>query len=123
MQKFIRGEDIGFIMRNADLVIARGGTNTLLELAYLGVPTVIIPIPYVVKNEQVVNAKFFSKAGLGIYLPQQGLTAHKLLEQIKEMISKKDYFKKQVQDVKQLVILDAAKKITQQILLLGSYED
>lgn len=119
IEKFINGDQMGKIMKQADLVVSRAGANTLLELAYLGTPTLIIPIPYLYKNEQLVNAKFFTKAGLGEYLVQDGLSAQKLLSQINEMINKRAYYKRQASQAKSVVILDAAKKITQQILLLA----
>ncbi len=122
LEKFIAGEEMGKIMKSADLVVSRAGANTLLELAYLGTPTLIIPISYLYKNEQLVNAKYFTKAGLGEYLNQEGLSASKLLDQINEMLRKKEQYRKSAQGAKNVVILDAAKKITQEILILTQHD-
>src|SRR5581483_4043310 len=106
LAKFLAGKEMVAAMKQADLVICRAGANTLLELSYLGTPTLIIPIPYVQKDEQTVNARFFTQAGLGQYLNQNGLNSAKLLEKIKEMMSKKDYYQKQALKAKSIVIPD-----------------
>jgi UDP-N-acetylglucosamine--N-acetylmuramyl-(pentapeptide) pyrophosphoryl-undecaprenol N-acetylglucosamine transferase len=121
LEKFIPTDKMAQLMKQADLVICRAGANTLLELAFLGTPTLIIPIPYVQKDEQTVNAKFFAQAGLGEFLNQNSLTAEKLLEKITEMLHKKEFYKKQANKAKSLVYMDAAKKLTQEILILAQH--
>ena len=47
----------------ADLVICRGGASTISELTALGMPSIIVPSPYVVNNHQEKNARVLEKAG------------------------------------------------------------
>lgn len=117
--KWISGNEIGFIFKDADLVVSRAGINTLLELAYFGVPTLVIPIPYIYKNEQMVNARFFAKAGLAKILPQSELTAERLLKEIKEMTCDLAVLNKRAQEAKGVVIPDAAKRLALETLLLA----
>ena len=44
--------DMPTVMRAADLVICRGGASTISELTALGMPSIIVPSPYVVNNHQ-----------------------------------------------------------------------
>ena len=55
--------DMPTVMRAADLVISRGGASTISELTALGVPSVIVPSPYVVNNHQEKNARVLEEAG------------------------------------------------------------
>ena len=121
LYKFIDGEDLGAIFQAAELVISRAGANTLLELAYLGTPTLIVPIPYLHNNEQEINAKFFAGAGLGEVIYQSELTGPRLLGEIERMVSAARDYRQKAQKAKSVVILDAAQKITRQILILGKY--
>lgn len=55
--------DMPTVMRAADLVICRGGASTISELTALGMPSIIVPSPYVVNNHQEKNARVLEKAG------------------------------------------------------------
>ncbi|MBL8397133.1 MAG: undecaprenyldiphospho-muramoylpentapeptide beta-N-acetylglucosaminyltransferase [Candidatus Accumulibacter sp.] len=58
----------------ADLVICRSGALTIAELAATGVASVLVPFPHAVDDHQTVNARFLSKAGAAILIPQHELT-------------------------------------------------
>ncbi|MDO8638890.1 MAG: UDP-N-acetylglucosamine--N-acetylmuramyl-(pentapeptide) pyrophosphoryl-undecaprenol N-acetylglucosamine transferase [Candidatus Daviesbacteria bacterium] len=115
--KWIDGRNMGAILRKVDLVISRAGMNTLLELAYFGVPTLVIPLPYLYKNEQNVNAKFFEKMGLTTILSQNNLNENNLMEKIKIMLKNIDKLKESAIGAKKVVIIDAAKRLALETLL------
>ncbi|MFA6304687.1 MAG: UDP-N-acetylglucosamine--N-acetylmuramyl-(pentapeptide) pyrophosphoryl-undecaprenol N-acetylglucosamine transferase [Patescibacteria group bacterium] len=71
-------------LKQADLIISRAGLSTLMELSYLGKPTIIIPIP---ASQQVENAVYFSDRGAAVYLNQDGLTPELLADKIKALIN------------------------------------
>jgi len=71
------GEDYGIYLKKADLVVCRAGINTLSELAYVGKPALVIPIPYIYLDEQNQNARYFEGLGLVKILPQSKLSGVK----------------------------------------------
>lgn len=115
--KWISENDMGVLFKNIDLAISRCGANTLLELSYHGVPTIMIPLPFVTKDEQTKNAKFFASKGLGYVLVENKLSEDSLIEKIEEMIKDKE-IKAHAKKARSVVILDAEKKLAQEILLL-----
>lgn len=115
--KWITEDDMGRLFSKIDLAISRCGANTLLELAYHQVPTIMIPLAAVTKDEQTKNAKYFAAKGLGKHLVQKGLKSSKLIDEIDEL-SRNKKSKENVQNVKEVVILDAEKKLAQEIILL-----
>lgn len=117
--KWLQADQMGAVLRNCDLVIARGGINTLQELAYFQLPTLVIPIPYVANDEQTKNAHFFEKAGLAQVLLQSNLTAHNLLVKIWQMLDQIDNLKSQAQNARHLIITDAAQKLALETMLLA----
>lgn len=118
-KKWLDAEEMAKILKTSDLVISRAGINTMLELAYLGVPALVIPIPYLTHDEQNTNAQYFAKLGLAKILPQEKLTPENLLENIKEMLKDLPNLKENAQKAKNAVIPDAAKRLSLETLLLG----
>lgn len=55
--------DMGTLMRAADLVISRAGASSSSELTALGVPAIIVPSPNVANNHQEHNARVLADAG------------------------------------------------------------
>ncbi len=119
VEKFIY-DKMPSLLKNADLVVSRAGINTLTELAYYGTPTLLIPVPYLYKDEQNQNAKFFEKLGLVKVLLQSKLSADSLLESIKQMLKDIDQYKKNAKAARGVIITDAAKKIATEALIIGS---
>jgi len=69
---------IGFMeereMANAyaccDIIISRAGANSIFEIAMVGKPSIIIPLPSAAGNHQVINAHEFSKSGAAVIIEQ-----------------------------------------------------
>ncbi len=61
------------LMAAADLVVTRGGATTLLELAALATPAVIIPNPYLTGSHQLKNAKEYEEEGAAVIVDEYEL--------------------------------------------------
>lgn len=116
VHKWIKAEDLSYVLDNTDLVISRAGINTLLELSLKSVPSLMIPIP--VGSEQKKNADYFKRIGLGEVVDEKKLTPDLFITRIKEMLNKKVGYKKNAEIAKTFVMLDADKRLTQEILLM-----
>ncbi len=115
---YIDNKAIGWVFEKADLVISRGGANTILELAALGKPAIIIPIPWTVHNEQLKNAQFLKKNGLAEILPQEKLNPKSLKSLIKKMMENLDSYQKAGEKLKKAIPRDGAQKIVVEIYKL-----
>ncbi len=71
-------EDMAEAYAWADLVVARAGALTVAELAAVGVASILVPYPYAVDNHQTGNARYLSRAGAALLLPQPALTPRRL---------------------------------------------
>lgn len=114
------GEEWGEFLAKADLVVSRAGINTLSEMAYLGKPGIVIPLPYLYKDEQNKNAKFFEKLGLVKVLPQSQLSGETLVTNIKQMLKNLAKYKEDAKEAKSVVITDAAKRLALETVLLAN---
>ncbi len=65
---FLSEERMAQEMADADLVVTRAGLGALTELAYLGKPTIIIPMP---GSHQEVNAIYFAEKEAAVVINQE----------------------------------------------------
>lgn len=101
------------ILAGIDLTVARAGATTLAELTSLGIPSILIPSPYVTNNHQEKNARALSDHGAAELLLEKNLTSPRLIEEIdKIMLSEKKIISMK-QASKNLGIPDAAMKLYQ----------
>lgn len=72
----------------ADLVITRGGSNTLFELLALKKRMIIIPLPLdISRGDQIDNAKEFAKTPYATILYEENLNSDNLIRKINEMLN------------------------------------
>ncbi|MBX3447853.1 MAG: undecaprenyldiphospho-muramoylpentapeptide beta-N-acetylglucosaminyltransferase [Parvibaculaceae bacterium] len=58
----------------AHLVIGRSGASTVSELAVIGRPAILVPLPHSLDNDQKANAGKFAEAGAGFMIEQKDFT-------------------------------------------------
>lgn len=70
----------------ADGAICRSGASSLTELAFLGIPSVLIPYPYAADDHQTANAKVFSEVGAALMAQESALTGGELTELARQLL-------------------------------------
>src|SRR5262249_38564931 len=55
----------------AHLVIARSGGSTVAEVAAIGRPAILVPLPHAIDQDQLANARALEVAGGAILIPQE----------------------------------------------------
>lgn len=71
----------------ADIVITRGGSGGIFEVAAWGVPAIIIPIPTSVSHDQTSNAFAYAGTGAASVIEENNLRAHILTSEIDRIYS------------------------------------
>jgi len=66
----------------AHLVISRSGASTVAELAALGRPAILVPLPHALDQDQLANARVLEAAGGAILLRQDTFTPARLAAEI-----------------------------------------
>jgi len=79
-------EDVPSALRATRLVIARAGALTLAELAIIGRPAILIPLPTAADDHQSFNAAELAEAGAAVVLAQPRLTAERLATVVRELL-------------------------------------
>ena len=119
LKKFIDPSEIGDLINSSSLIISRSGMNTITELLYFEKPSLLIPLPFSQNNEQLKNAKFLEKLGLGVVLQQEKLDSRKVLQTIKYMFKNIGNYKINKKELINLPGKHAARNIIKVINYVG----
>lgn len=93
LEKFIDPSQVGDLLKLSSLVVSRSGMNIVSELIHFNKPAILIPFPFSQNNEQMENAKFLEKIGLGVVLKQSEISQEKLLQTITLMFDNINKYK------------------------------
>ena len=75
-------KDLPRRMSEAHLVIARAGASTVAELAVIGRPSILVPLPHALDNDQLRNATTLAESGGAWCIEQKDLSAERLSSEI-----------------------------------------
>lgn len=83
-------KDLPQRMAAAHLVIARAGASSVSELTVLGRPSILVPLPHSLDNDQLNNARRLAEVGAAWCMEQKDLTAARLSTEITALIDSPD---------------------------------
>ncbi len=114
--KYFSIEEVVKILLESDMAIGRSGANTVYELMFLGKPAIFIPISWVEKNEQYLNAKRMAELGGAVVLEEKDLNPENLFLAIENAFSCLNNLRIGAKKCQSLIKTDAAEKIAEMIL-------
>ncbi|MCK4178205.1 glycosyltransferase [Aciditerrimonas ferrireducens] len=79
-------EHMADLYQAADLVVARAGAMTVAELAVVGVPAVLVPLPGAPGDHQRHNAELLSRAGAAEVVADDEASAARLAEVVSALL-------------------------------------
>ncbi len=71
----------------ADLVVARAGASTVAELAVVGVPALLVPLPGAPGDHQTANARALERVGAAEIVADDELTAGRLAADVDRLLA------------------------------------
>jgi UDP-N-acetylglucosamine--N-acetylmuramyl-(pentapeptide) pyrophosphoryl-undecaprenol N-acetylglucosamine transferase len=80
-------EDMKQVYQWADVVICRAGAMTISELAMMGLPSILVPLPHAIDDHQTKNAAYLADADAAILISQAELTAMSLTQTIGDLLT------------------------------------
>jgi UDP-N-acetylglucosamine--N-acetylmuramyl-(pentapeptide) pyrophosphoryl-undecaprenol N-acetylglucosamine transferase len=75
------------LMADADLVVARSGASTVAELTVLGRPSILIPLPHALDNDQLHNATHLAQSGAAWCIEQKDAGGGRLSQLLDHLMS------------------------------------
>jgi len=112
--------EMGCAYAVSDIIIARAGAGTISEIATLGKPSIVIPLPLSAQDHQVKNAYEFAEQKGTIVLEEANFTPHFVLQEIADILEDKKKLALMGANAKEFARSGAAKIIAEEIIRLAS---
>lgn len=78
--------DMASVYRAADVALCRAGASTVAELAVVGLPAVLVPLPGAPGDHQTANARALERAGAAIVVPDGELDPDRVARELAPIV-------------------------------------
>ncbi len=113
---FLDEEKLKHAYKVADLIISRSGSGSIFEIAALGKPSILVPLPSAAADHQAKNAYAYSQTGAALVLEQDNLTRNFFLNIIHNIFLHPDKLEKMREEALRFSKPLAGKAIAREIL-------
>ena len=112
--------DLPARIADAHLVIARSGASTVAELAAIGRPAILVPLPHALDQDQHANAAVLESAGGAIRLRQDDFSPARLAAEITRLLAAPSRLAAMAAAAKSAGAIDAAERLADLVLDIAS---
>ena len=98
-------------LASAHLVVSRSGAGTVAELAGVGRPSILVPLPGSIDQDQFANAGVLMKTGGAIRIPQTEFTPDRLASEISALAAEPRRLAEMARNARSAGTLDAAERL------------
>lgn len=103
------------VFSTVSLVVSRSGATTLAELTALGLPSVLIPSPYVTNDHQTKNAESLVNKNAAKLINESELTGEKLVQILDDLMLNPNMRQEMARNAKKMGMPDASDRIIEVI--------
>ncbi len=108
--------DLPAHMAASHLVISRSGASTVAELAAIGRPSILVPLPHAIYQAQLANAAGLERAGAALRIAQGAFTPERLAGEIESLAAAPQRLATMASAAKSVGRLDAADRLADLVL-------
>ncbi len=108
--------DLPARIANAHLVIGRAGASTVSELAVIGRPSVLVPFPHALDQDQAANAAALAASGGAVVVPQDEFTPARLVAILRGALARPTKLAAAAAAAKSVGLPDAAERLADLVL-------
>lgn len=108
--------DLPARIARAHYVIARAGASTVSELAVIGRPAMLVPLPHALDQDQAANAAFLEKAGAAETALQSDFTPSFLSARLAEYLRAPAQLGLRAEAAKRVGVADASERLADLVL-------
>lgn len=103
--------DLPSRMRRAHLMIARGGASTVAEMTALGVPTIFVPLPGSLDQDQKYNVTALARAGCARVYAQREINPQLLADELGKLMDNESRLQRMSEKARKFAELDATGRL------------
>lgn len=108
--------DLPMRIARSHLVIGRAGASTVSELAVIGRPAILVPLPHSLDQDQAANARQFTACGAGTVIDQSAFSPQWLASFLLDALSDPEGLARSAAEAKRTGIVDAADRLASLVL-------
>lgn len=114
-------KDLPARMAAAHLVIGRSGASTVAELAAIGRPAILVPLPGAIDQDQAANARSLGEIGAATVIRQGEFTPERLAAEIATRLADPVALTDSARAAKSAGVLDAAERLAAIVMSLAKF--
>ena len=103
--------DLPMRIAQAHLVIARAGASTVSELAVIGRPSILVPFPHALDQDQAANAALLERAGAALVVKQANFSPEWLEDSLRLALADREGLEARALAARATGISDAADRL------------
>jgi UDP-N-acetylglucosamine--N-acetylmuramyl-(pentapeptide) pyrophosphoryl-undecaprenol N-acetylglucosamine transferase len=108
--------DLPARIAGAHLIVSRSGASTIAELTAIGRPSILVPLPHALDQDQDANAALVERAGGAIRMRQSEFTPDRLAAELSALIAEPGRLSAMAQAARAAGTLDAADRLADLVL-------
>jgi UDP-N-acetylglucosamine--N-acetylmuramyl-(pentapeptide) pyrophosphoryl-undecaprenol N-acetylglucosamine transferase len=108
--------DLPARIAQAHLVIARSGASTVAELAAIGRPSILVPLPHALDQDQLANAAALAAAGGALLIRQSDFTADRLSDELAHLFGNPGRLMQMADSARAVGRVDAAERLADEVM-------
>lgn len=112
--------DLPARMAASHLVVSRSGASTVAELAAIGRPAILVPLPHALDQDQFANAGVLERAGGALRVTQDAFTPKRLAAEIAGLAAAPGRLQAMAAAARKVGRLDAADRLADLVLKVAS---
>jgi len=106
------------VLKICDLIITRAGASTISEVTAIGLPSILVPSPYVSNNHQFHNAMELVNSKASLLIEEKDFNANNLLQKIDLVLNDKKLYQEMHKNALKLGNPKSSEEIYQLLKLL-----
>lgn len=103
------------LLKDTDLIISRAGASTIAEITAIGLPSILVPSPYVTNNHQYKNAKELEDIGAAKLITEEDFNSDIIIKEISDILGNSILYENMKKASSKLGIADSSTKIYNEI--------
>jgi UDP-N-acetylglucosamine--N-acetylmuramyl-(pentapeptide) pyrophosphoryl-undecaprenol N-acetylglucosamine transferase len=98
------------------LVVSRSGASTVAELAAIGRPAILVPLPHALDQDQMANAGTLAQAGAALRLRQDEFTPARLAAELSRLATAPQKLVAMAEAARRQGAIDAAERLAEMVM-------
>jgi UDP-N-acetylglucosamine--N-acetylmuramyl-(pentapeptide) pyrophosphoryl-undecaprenol N-acetylglucosamine transferase len=103
------------LYRQAKMIVSRAGASSVYEIAAVGLPAVLVPLPTAADNHQYFNALTLAEKKACVLVEQADFSPEKVVEIWHDFRARPEYMQQISEAAKRAAIVDAASRLADRV--------